>query len=87
MRVDGGEGAWPHVAAADRVGAAARVGGCAQGKKTPLHVAIKEGHLEVAMALIDKGANVNAEDKVSASVGCMCACVRACVGAPSPQGA
>ena len=30
---------------------------------TPLHYALEKGHTEVAMALIDKGADVNARDK------------------------
>ncbi len=68
MRVDGGEGASPHVAAA-----VCMRGLCAQNKNAPLHLASIYGHLEVAMALIDKGADVNAENEVSASVGCACA--------------
>ena len=33
--------------------------------RTPLHKAIDKGHTEVALALIEKGANVDAADKVS----------------------
>ena len=83
MRVAGGEGAWAHVAAADHVGAAARVGGCAQAERTPLHWAVMQGHIDIAMAFIntkdkvdERQSLLNAKDKVKASVGCVCACVR-----------
>ncbi len=33
-----------------------------QNKETPLHVASKEGHLEVVLALIAVGADVHAKD-------------------------
>ena len=38
-----------------------------QDGKTPLHMAIVKGHTEVALALIEKGANVDAADKVRSS--------------------
>ncbi len=36
-----------------------------QGGRTPLHLAVKGRHLDVARLLIDKKANVNAVDNVS----------------------
>ena len=36
-----------------------------QNHETPLHYAAREGHTDVVQLLIDKGADINAKNKVS----------------------
>ncbi len=40
-----------------------------QSKRTPLYIAIEEGHLEVVRLLVEKGADVNKDTYVSRRVG------------------
>jgi hypothetical protein len=40
-----------------------------QNQQTPLHVAASHGHEKVSRQLVELKANINAKDKVSATVG------------------
>lgn len=45
---------------------------CNKDEETPLHVAAVRGYFSIVQFLCERGANLDAVDKV-------CACVRACV--------